>query len=424
MGKIYVEVKFSDALIKDYQENSAAYQLRDPAYSLRLRFSKSRDKASWFLVTFRDNKDIWQKVGTWPNLPFKQLKKIHSQLLSKKALNPSEQLDAHDFKTVADVLRWYQSRTEKLKTNKQNKKNNVRSVVNRHLLPRLGHLNLEALTHNSVDELLLLPLQESLSLATVRNAFVVLKTAFARAKKQRRIVTNPIADMIFSHWLDGDIKAREGAISSNMVSPILERLSYQPVRCQVLVCMLIAFATRLNETRLARWDQFDFNKRQWLIPAKNTKTSKAHSLPLSNQIIFLLTAYRQYQFKCGYQGVYLFPGAKNKAVLSSSTLSRWIKKLSQGDYSAHDFRKLARSVWADLNVDYMVGERLLNHAMSKLDEAYFQTLIKEPKRQAIEQYHDWLCGRGLDLFCNGFEGETIPRSFFIYKQAKAKQVAA
>lgn len=44
----------------------------------------------------------------------------------------------------------------------------------------------------------------------------------------------------------------------------------------------------------------------------------------------------------------------------------------------------------DLKVDYMIGEFLLNHAMSKLDEAYIHTEAQALKREALEKYHEWL----------------------------------
>ena len=43
----------------------------------------------------------------------------------------------------------------------------------------------------------------------------------------------------------------------------------------------------------------------------------------------------------------------------------------------------------DLKVDYMIGEFLLNHAMSKLDEAYIHTEAQALKREALEKYA-WL----------------------------------
>jgi hypothetical protein len=53
-------------------------------------------------------------------------------------------------------------------------------------------------------------------------------------------------------------------------------------------------------------------------------------------------------------------------------------------------------VWADLGVDYMVAETLLNHAKDKLDQAYIHTHLEMKKKEALNAYHQWLnnCWRG------------------------------
>ncbi|MGE4262058.1 hypothetical protein [Shewanella sp.] len=79
--------------------------------------------------------------------------------------------------------------------------------------------------------------------------------------------------------------------------------------------------------------------------------------------------------------------------MSDRNASYWIRSISKGNWSAHDLRKLARTSWADLGIDYMVAEQLLNHSMSKLDKAYIHTYMETQKRAAIEQWHGILSGK-------------------------------
>ncbi|EGH14263.1 MULTISPECIES: hypothetical protein [Pseudomonas syringae group] len=69
--------------------------------------------------------------------------------------------------------------------------------------------------------------------------------------------------------------------------------------------------------------------------------------------------------------------------------------LARGEWSSHDLRKVARTAWADLGVDYMVGEMLLNHAMKDLDATYIHTAAEGLKRQALEAWHNYLEQHGL-----------------------------
>ncbi len=81
-----------------------------------------------------------------------------------------------------------------------------------------------------------------------------------------------------------------------------------------------------------------------------------------------------------------------------------VRSVSLGEWTAHDLRKLARTCWADLGVDYMVAEQLLNHSMTKLDQAYIHTYMENQKRSAIELWHGHLTG-----IKNPFKTKIIPR---------------
>jgi hypothetical protein len=63
-----------------------------------------------------------------------------------------------------------------------------------------------------------------------------------------------------------------------------------------------------------------------------------------------------------------------RSAVSDRNASYWLRRISKGNWSAHDMRKLARTSWAVLGIDYTVTEQLLNHSMSKLDKAYIHTI--------------------------------------------------
>jgi integrase len=177
------------------------------------------------------------------------------------------------------------------------------------------------------------------------------------------------------------------------------RIEAAPVEV-MLPLMMLCHGTRLSETRLARWKNINLITRQWFIPADDTKTKAEHTLPLTEQGCALLRRYRDLQRHSGYAGPLLFPG-NNGAALSSSKACTVFISLSKGEWSSHDLRKVARTAWADLGVDYMVGEMLLNHAMKDLDATYIHTTAEGMKRKALEAWHDHLDQQGLSLFHSG-----------------------
>ena len=71
-----------------------------------------------------------------------------------------------------------------------------------------------------------------------------------------------------------------------------------------------------------------------------------------------------------------------------------IKELSGGEWTSHDLRKLARTVWAEIGIDYLVGEMLLNHSVGTLAKTYIRTTADQLRREALERWHAWLDARG------------------------------
>lgn len=79
-------------------------------------------------------------------------------------------------------------------------------------------------------------------------------------------------------------------------------------------------------------------------------------------------------------------------------------RLGKGEWTSHDLRKLARTGWADLGIDFLIGEMLINHAMGHNVQAYIHSTVEERKRIALEQWHAHLDGKGLILIHGLEEG--------------------
>lgn len=106
-----------------------------------------------------------------------------------------------------------------------------------------------------------------------------------------------------------------------------------------------------------------------------------------------LTRYRASQAARGYDGAYLFPGIHGQP-LGKTPAQFAFAVLAGEEWTSHDLRKTARTAWADLGVDYLIGELLLNHALKALDVTYIHTTAEAQKRQALERWHAWLDERG------------------------------
>lgn len=147
---------------------------------------------------------------------------------------------------------------------------------------------------------------------------------------------------------------------------------------------------------MAEWSDFSFEERQWHIPAEHTKTRCQLTLPLTPQVCALLKRYHAAQAATGYQGKYLFPSRGGKPLTDSQACAVFTR-LAGGEWTSHDLRKVARTGWVDLGVDFLIGELLLNHAMGHNVQAYIHTWVEAGKREALEKWHEWLDGRGFGV---------------------------
>lgn len=392
-----VTVALSEAAIRKHGSDNEVSQLRDPSRPIRFRYRKNRNRGTYFIVKFSGGKDHWHKAGTYPDLPVKAFLSILPELCKELAVQPSGgSIAATGWTTVGEVLEWYGQRVATDGHLSKKRKAGTRSAVNRQLLPRLGELPISAVNRATLDAQLMWPMQQEYALSHVRLVFGVLKVAMKQAHGLGLIGANPLAGMTFTDFIKTKIKPKDARLRPADAAQLLAQWSesYTTTPATVtLATLMLAHGTRVGETRLAKWRSFDLAGQVWHIPASDTKTKKAHALPLTRQVCALLERYRENQSAAGYKGAYLFPGAQGHP-MSERKVQNDFACLASDEWTSHDLRKLARTAWADLGVDYLIGELLLNHALKALDTTYIHTTAETLKRDALERWHAWLDEHG------------------------------
>tara|TARA_A200000113_G_scaffold22963_1_gene19689 strand:- start:72 stop:902 length:831 start_codon:yes stop_codon:yes gene_type:complete len=247
----------------------------------------------------------------------------------------------------------------------------------------LENVSINAVRKVVIDEQLILPLQnQNLKPSTIRQHFAILKRVFASAKELELVSVNPMAGMKFRDHVQRRIEPKQGKLLVEDARGVVEQLSTQTESTKVMLLFMLMFATRIGETRQLKWRYIDLHSGVITLPESVTKTASVHTLPITKHAHQLLTDYKQ---QC--KGEYLFGG---KSPVSASTADQLVRTASKRKWSAHDLRKLARSVWATIGIDYWVAERLLNHKQKGLDLVYIKADSITVKREALTQYHEWL----------------------------------
>ncbi|MBI6925696.1 site-specific integrase [Pseudomonas putida] len=392
-GSKTLTVTLSDAEIRR-QAVGKVFQLRDTRHrELRFRFSTvDRSRGAWHVVV----RGRWGKAGDYPGISTKTMLTTLPEILARRAVDASAKSTTTNWVTVGDVLAWYRDRMNRDKGLSAKRKASAKSALDRHLAPCLGDLLLAEANKQAIDQQLMWPLQERYALSFVRSVYGVLSAAFRQALRLDLLPINPMASLKFTDFVRTRIRPKPARLRGDDVPGLLavvaERFEVEPAGC-MLALMMLCHGSRLGETRLARWRNVNLDAGRWFIPAGDTKTKAEHTLPLTTQACALLQRYQLVQAAQGYTGPLMFPGSHG-APLSPSKANTLFTDLAKGEWSSHDLRKVARTAWTDLGVDYMVGELLLNHAMKDLDATYIHTTAEGLKRQALEAWHQHLDSQG------------------------------
>ena len=299
-------------------------------------------------------------------------------------------------RTTGEVLEWWLSRIEGDRTRSEKYRSSMGSLMRRHVLPRLGRVAVRRLDRVTLDDKLVFPMHQVLAPRTVQKALQGMRQAFRMAETQGRIEDNPLAGTTFRDFYKGKLRPKPAALSRvdlpALVQHLVQVFNRDPAK-GMLPLMMLAHGTRIAETVAARWGHISLDERVWVIPEANTKSRREHVLPLTPQVVGLLGRYREALPDARLKTAWVFPvrGGAGLALTSAHALMR---EVSGRQWTSHDLRKLMRSSLADIGVDHMVGELLINHALGVTTETYLTRDAMERRREALERWHARLdeCG--------------------------------
>ncbi|MEL6113779.1 site-specific integrase [Photobacterium sp. SP02] len=390
-----ISLKISDTQINKHLRDPRVHQLKDERCSLYLKFNKKRMGGTWVLMEYKDGTQFGHRIGKWPALPAKHIMEVVGH--AKKQLSSGKPIDYSGFETVDQVVNWHIEREFKLKQSSKARLNNLKSMGELHLCSIFeGHPALK-LEHQTIDSKLIQPMfKQGYSVSYVRANFNLLKTAYSTAKRLGQINTNPLVGVGFKQFFGETFSVSAAQVkgcrlNTDQMPVLLMNAQQQHPMARMLVTMIAAHGSRIGETRMAKWQHIDFTRRCWIIPKENTKNGKAMEYPLTPGMVELLRSYQMWLFELGYKGHFLFPASKrDQGPINSAAACEWVRAVSKGQWTSHDIRKRARSIWLELGIDYIICESLLNHSRDMLDQAYIHTHMTLQKIEALETYHNWL----------------------------------
>ena len=167
------------------------------------------------------------------------------------------------------------------------------------------------------------------------------------------------------------------------------RLYPQTIRATKL--LMLTFV-RTSELINASWDEFDFEKKVWNIPAERMKKGRPHLVPLSWQAIALFD--EQKEDTNIFQTPYVFPSQiEPRKPMSNGTFLGGIKRLGyKGEMTGHGFRSLAMSTIKErLGYRHEIPDLQLAHSKgNKIDAAYDRAKFINERTKMMQDWADYI----------------------------------
>ncbi len=155
--------------------------------------------------------------------------------------------------------------------------------------------------------------------------------------------------------------------------------------------LLILSFVRSAEIRGAKWNEIDWAKQEWRIPAERMKMNETHIVPLARQSIVVLKEIQKISGD-NFAG-YIFPSQKNPhKTMSENTFLRAIEVLGyKGKTTGHGFRSVASTILNENHFKPDVIERQLAHGeRDQIRAAYNHAEYLKERRTMMQWWADYL----------------------------------
>lgn len=342
----------------------------DLVTGLRLRIGAGGRKA-WIVRTRAGGKPINKTIGTYPLLSLGKARDEAKKLLIEIATNGTPRVQ----RTFGELAKdWIANVAEP--NNRSWRLQSRRLDI--HVLPRWKDTPLDRIKRADVRALV-----ESIEGAVAPGrALAIVRTLFRYAMSRDWIDASP-AEAIEKPGKD---TPRDRVLDMAEVRRVFEAADLLGYPFGGYIKTLVLTGQRRTEVATMRWDQLDLKAGTWILPADNTKSERAHLVPLSKATVDVLEAApRLGDFVWTSNGKTPISGfSKTKTRLDEFIAS---KGGTLAPWRLHDIRRSVATHMVRLGVTETVVGRVLNHAAQGVTARVYALHSYAPeKRDALDRW--------------------------------------
>lgn len=389
--------------------------------SLYLQVS-AKGKKTWYLRydTLTPDGKRKQNIVSLGQFPKMGIKEARAEAESRRDLSKEENANLVQVrkeelirKAQASVVHTFQNVAESwldLKMveweGRSGKQNRGRLAAN--VYPVIGDLPIDKITVNDIEHALKhIITRGSLEVARRVHTLIVSVFKYALAKG---LVQQPDIIVRLSWYKEQMPKRRKKSLYSEElgaedVGQLLRSIEEHKKRWTIPVATALQLApycaVRPSELLEAKWNEFNLDAAEWVIPAERMKKGLPHLVPLPRQAVKLFK--KMYGFSG--QQEFVFPSTSSKGkgkAVSSMALIQAFRKMGYtaengNRFVTHAFRGLfSTTAYNILGASSLAVELQLAHVeQNKVKAAYHKTSLRtalEERRALMQRYADYLDG--------------------------------
>lgn len=389
-------MKLTDIRCRTAEKREKPYKIPDGT-GLYLYVTRAGGK-SWRYNFRLDGKFKTYTYGLYPEITLQEAREMHRRIhkMVSMGIDPHEhekeekaKKEAENTLTFEGIAReWLDKREAEVKPKTFA---DIKKRLEKDVFPIIGDTPIKKITPPVLfDMLKRIEMRGAYEMASRARQYCsqIFRYAVARGKAERDFTVD-LADALAIRKVQ-----HQPALEPHEIGEFIEALEKNEARLfhqtRLAVKMLMLTFVRPIELASAEWTEFDFKSNIWTIPARKTKMSKDHLVPLSSQTLEILKELKEMN---GHRQ-YVFVGQQNpKQHMSRDTLSKAVRALGfQGRHTAHGFRAMAlTTLLEELRISFHVADTQLGRGKrGALGAAYDRAKYWEERVPMMQGWGDYL----------------------------------
>ena len=351
-------------------------------------FVKSNGAKYWRLAYRFNKKQKTLALGVFPEVSLQEARErtadakklLNNKIdpaISKKSDKFLDQLEnANSFQTIAEE--WFEKQSKKWVIAHTN---DVRRRLSKNIYPHIGNYPISQISPNQVlNAVKIIEKRQAFDLA--HRVLGVCGQVFRYAVASGKCNSDPTRDL--KGALTPHILKHQNAIPPEelptLMNDIKRYVDIGDLQTQLALEFLAHTFVRTGELIGSKWSEFNIDKSIWKIPANRMKMKKEHLVPLSPQVINLLSRLKEFST----DSEFVFAGRNRLKHISNNTLLTALYKLGyKYRMSGHGFRAVASTILNENGFRADIIEKQLAHLDSDSVRASYNRAEYMPERKEM-----------------------------------------